>query len=376
MSGNKLFQKASQRAPSPAAAAIMHAHPGYRNALKLPHVAAVAEEAEHLDIQRVYLIQQLNTFNEVCDVLPHPYRETARPILLELSKLSDKGRKAKSLLEGLQTHQSKLTWPSQLMGITAPSFQNSAEYEATAEAAEHRKFFKDQTLEFKKVLLARAIEMKTQEIALLDAQLHPEAWLKKLGDALTRVYEDGPAKALIPVAKQEGDTFRVVYETDGTAASIWSQVKYELVYIGHAVIQILNTRVAVSQQIAAKKAQLKNDADVTMTDGTNGKGSSKGLTKRELDSQIAQAVAKALKDQASQGQKTSQHGPRKPHPNIGKGQPAASTSQNTSTSKKEGSGGGQKATGQKRKASSNPRKPSGEKGNSSQSGTNKKPKKS
>ncbi|GAB1528467.1 hypothetical protein RhiTH_011661 [Rhizoctonia solani] len=105
-------------------------------------------------------------------------------------------------------------------------------------------------------------------------------------------------------------------------------------------------------------------------------GSSKGLTKRELDSQIAQAVAKALKDQASQGQKTSQHGPRKPHPNIGKGQPAASTSQNTSTSKKGGSGGGQKATGQKRKASSNPRKPSGEKGNSSQSGTNKKPKKS
>ncbi|KDN38048.1 hypothetical protein RSAG8_09733, partial [Rhizoctonia solani AG-8 WAC10335] len=134
----KSVQRASARAPSPAAAAFHTLAPGH--AFIEPGDELNAEGASWQN-SRTYTIQQLDAFVECVDIIPHPYREVLRPELSTLYKLSDKVRKAKSALEGLQTHESKKTWPAQLIGINTPQFQSAAEFEATEHGALHREWF-------------------------------------------------------------------------------------------------------------------------------------------------------------------------------------------------------------------------------------------
>ncbi|KDN33442.1 hypothetical protein RSAG8_13470, partial [Rhizoctonia solani AG-8 WAC10335] len=154
MSAFKSLQKTARRAPSPAANTFHHITPGFT--ATIPSTVEEEASAKYQDINRVYLIQQLDTFNEICDILPHPYREMVKPGLGDLFKLSEKVQKADAAYEGLKTHVQKLTWPSQLMGINTPRFQNSAEYEATNEAATMRSWFEETTLEYKKQVLDKA----------------------------------------------------------------------------------------------------------------------------------------------------------------------------------------------------------------------------
>ncbi|KDN38065.1 hypothetical protein RSAG8_09750, partial [Rhizoctonia solani AG-8 WAC10335] len=359
MSAFKSLPKAPRRAPSPAAAAFHLITPGFASHID-PTVVDGASTAKSQDVNRIYLIQQLDTFNEICDILPHPYREMVKPGLGDLFKLSEKVQKAESAYEGLKTHEQKLTWPSQLMGINTPRFQNSAEYEATNEAATMRSWFEETTLEYKKQVLNKAIAMKEQEIILLRKRLHPEVWLSELAATCEKAFSAGPATVLIPVASKDRDGNPTIeYQMDPTAEVVYSQVKAELVYVGHAVIRVSNAKVMVSKDIKAKKQELKNKADVEMSDGS--KPGPSGLTRKEVDDIVSKSVAKALKDnKANQGQKTSKKGPRKPPTNVGKGKaPEAKPSQATSSTANVEAGGGKKSKGAKRKVSKTAEKPKG-----------------
>ncbi|KDN33441.1 hypothetical protein RSAG8_13469, partial [Rhizoctonia solani AG-8 WAC10335] len=184
--------------------------------------------------------------------------------------------------------------------------------------------------------------------------------LTELSAVCEKAFKAGPATVLIPVASSDKDGNPTIeYQMDPTAQVVYSQVKAELVYVGHAIIRVSNAKVMVSKDIKAKKQELKQKADVEMSDGS--KPGPSGLTRKEVEDIVSKSVAKALKDnKANQGQKTSKKGPRKPPTNVGKGKaPEGSTSQTTSAPKKGESGGGKKPKGGKRKVSQTAEKPKG-----------------
>ncbi|KDN49959.1 hypothetical protein RSAG8_01295, partial [Rhizoctonia solani AG-8 WAC10335] len=372
MSAFKSVQKrASVRAPSPAAAAFHTFAPG----------AAFVDPGEEVNAEgaswnntRVYTIQQLDSFVECVDIIPHPYREVLRPELSTLYKLSDKVRKAKSALEGLQTHESKRTWPAQLIGINTPQFQSAAEFEATEKGAEHREWLEKAALKYKQDVLERAIQLKSDEVRILQENLRPQIWMDEFIKMIDVAYANGPAEEKIPSYKNN----LVEYIPDPNSIRVFNQVKAEMIYIGHAVIRIANAKNAASIEVAAKKKSLKNKADVEMADGTPAASTSQ-LSPKAIEELIAKSVAAQLKEKANvaaktskHGQliaksvaaqlkekanvaaKTSKHGPRKPQgkprPNVGKGPAPAQPSQNQSKpSTSGGSGGGQNAGPKKRK---------------------------
>ncbi|KAH7325410.1 hypothetical protein B0J17DRAFT_633103 [Rhizoctonia solani] len=362
MSAFKNFQRPSLRASSPAAAAFHNFAPGFGD--------DDSDGVSHSkDTTRIYMIQQLDTFVEVVDVIPHPYREVVRPGLNVLAKLSDKLEKAKSALEGLQAHEAKHTWPAQLMGVSVPQFQCSSEFDATNEAGEHRAWFEKTTLDYKVATLKRAITLKSDEVKDLTAQLHPETWLSEFKVTVMDAYEKGPKKEFIPTVVWNdpnnhdlGSTIK--YIEDPRTCLVFTQVMNELIYLGHAVIRISNTKREVAKDIAAKKEKLKQKGDVEMADGTDAAGPSSN----KIEDLVAKAVEKRLKElpKPPKGAKTSKHGPRRPTKpipkNLGKGKaPAGGSSQKSSTAKNAGSGGGQSSKGTKRKVSENAQQSKGKK---------------
>ncbi|KAH7316422.1 hypothetical protein B0J17DRAFT_634123 [Rhizoctonia solani] len=377
MSAFKSFQRPSLRASSPAAAAFHNYAPGFGD--------DDSDGVSHSkDTTRIYMIQQLDTFVEVVDVIPHPYREVIRPGLNVLAKLSDKLEKAKSALEGLQAHEAKHTWPAQLMGVSVPQFQCSSEFDATNEAGEHRAWFEKTTLDYKVATLKRAITLKSDEVKDLTAQLHPETWLSEFKKTVMDAYEKGPKKEFIPTVAWNdpnnhdlGSTIK--YIEDPRTCLVFTQVMNELIYVGHAVIRISNTKREIAKDIAAKKEKLKQKGDVEMTDGTGAAGPSSD----KIEDLVAKAVEKRLKvrtspprctrakynlgtAEASQRGEDFQARPAPPYQtspkNLGKGKaPAGGSSQKPSTAKNAGSGGGQSSKGTKRKVSENAQQSKGKK---------------
>ncbi|KAJ1299566.1 hypothetical protein OPQ81_002533 [Rhizoctonia solani] len=263
-------------------------------------------EAAALDLTRIYAIQQMDTFNEIIDVVPNPYREPARTELSALFKRVDKAHKAKAALAGLNAHKEKKTWPAQLHGATVPHFQVSAEFSTSAEGAVIQKKIEDLNLEYKSAVLDAALELKTEEYCLLQESLHPQVWLPQLASALERVFNEGPATWVVPVATLVDGENRVEYLRDPTVEVVWSQVKHDLVYLGHA------------------KAEA---------------GPSSGPSTKDIEKMISVALAK---ERAKQGPKTMPKGPRAPPKNLGKGAPPSTPAPKTSTTLKGASGGGKR----------------------------------
>ncbi|EUC59358.1 hypothetical protein RSOL_310430, partial [Rhizoctonia solani AG-3 Rhs1AP] len=358
MSTFRKVQNASVRSPSPAATAFHSFAPG----IAFNSTSDGGAEAASYNVARVYTIQQLDSFMEVVDVLPHPYREALRLGLTGLYKLSDKVRKATSALEGLQAHETKKTWPAQLMGCNPLNFQCSAEFEATSGAAEFCSWFEQVNIKYKEQCLKKAIKLKSAEVRTLQEQLSPGIWLDEFQQILKKTFDDGPARETfpVPVPVDSGEA-RIDYWTDPTVKKVYNQVKVEILYIGHAVIRIAKVKQAVSKEVAAKKQNLKNKADEEMADGTNKPGPS--MSMKDIQDLIDKSVATKLKEKANVAAKTSKHGPHKaPYPQQKSGKKAPNaplTSQKALTLKSNESGGGQKKGKGKRVVSESAPKPKG-----------------
>ncbi|KAG8696110.1 hypothetical protein FRC11_000972, partial [Ceratobasidium sp. 423] len=239
MSAFAKIQRASLRSPSPAFTAFQSLAPGTAAAFLTEdgegHVIDGGSKVAR-QTARAYTISQLASFNEIVGTLAYPYREYLRIPMSNLHKIGEKVRKAKSLLEGLQAHETKKTWPAQIAAIKPPNFQCTTEFESTETAAEIRKWFGETTGKFKSELLTKAIQQKSSEIRLLQEQLNPEVWMKSFMEIITKVYQEGPATHKVPIYNIE--TKEIEYKDDPNAAAIFEQVQADLPYLGHAVIRI------------------------------------------------------------------------------------------------------------------------------------------
>ncbi|KAG8704063.1 hypothetical protein FRC11_010229 [Ceratobasidium sp. 423] len=346
MSTSKAFQKSSTHAPSPAAAAFHQLMPLFHLAHDTS-VTGAESKVSTLDIHWIYTIKQLDSMKELCDVLLNPYQELACALFSVLFKCTDKAIKAKSALEGLQVHQAKKTWLSQLMGVSVPCFQNSSEFEAMADGNTYQEAFTKAMTDFKEYCLEKAICMKTQELKLLQDMIHPKVWLNKLNKTCQKVYKHSPVKVII-------------YNVDPASAVICSQVRHDLVYIRHGVICIVNAKEAVSKNITNKKTEFKKAANEAlgdegnqeMHDTTPGAGPSTSPSKKDIKKMIATVITKEKAKDL--GLKTSKHGlctPKKPQANLGKGAPPLKgPSQKPLNPPKGGSSGGQTSKAGKCKA--------------------------
>ncbi|KAG8728537.1 hypothetical protein FRC11_010846, partial [Ceratobasidium sp. 423] len=353
------IQCASLQSPSLAFTAISTLVPGMVTAF-----STIDEHGHETDggskaarqTARTYTISQLASFNEIVGTLAYPYHEYLCIPMSNLHKIGEKVRKAKSLLEGLQAHETKQTWPAQIAAIKPPNFQCATEFKSTKQAAEIRKWFGEATGKFKGELLTKAIQQKSSQIQMLQEKLNPKAWMTEFNQIIMKVYQEGPATHQIPIYK-EGV---IEYIIDPNAAAIFEQVQADLPYLGHAVIRIGEAKELVNKATLQAKSKLHQDADHKMGDP---EPSNAHVQTKDIQAIMDKAVAAALKEKAQQ--KTSKHGLRRPikglpKPKAGK-KPAAkgkgapnkgakpSTSQTTSKPKNGGSTGG--GAGKKRKVS-------------------------
>ncbi|KAG8709566.1 hypothetical protein FRC11_005433 [Ceratobasidium sp. 423] len=369
MSAFTKIQHASVRSPSPAFMAFSNLAPGT--------VAAFATTDEQGNVTdggskaarqtaRAYTISQLASFNEIVGTLLYPYREYLRIPLSNLHKISEKVQKAKSLLEGLQAHKTKKTWPVQIAAIKPPHFQCSTKFETSKTGVEIRKWFREYTGMFKADLLKKAIQQKSSEIQMLQEELNPEVWMKKFIEIITKVYTDGPKEHKIPFYT-EG---KIEYLQDPNAAVIFEQVQSDLPYLGHTVIRIGEAKELVNKATLQAKLKLQQDADHEMGDPEL---SNAHVQTKDIQDTVDKAIAKALKEKAQV--KTTKHGLRHPIKGLpkpkggkkpaakGKGAPnkgaRPSNTPNTLKPKNGGSTGGQGS--KKRKVSATAEKSSAKK---------------
>ena len=259
---------------------------------RTPTLSALAvSKATEANVTRWHVLLGANSLSELVAMVPHNYRETLKPFLVEISANAEKRSRAKETFERLSGLRARepIQFPNHI-AVKVHEVQLTKEFASTDAGRKAASDLQAANLVYKTSLLDQEIAAKAANIEHLDERLDVEYLFGKMRPIISQRFETLKLTNKVPVLDKGTEEGEIVVKSWVVSPALhgeYTQLLQDASSFALRASGLVDAKHdAVHQKAAAKKA-LKEAADVEMADATKPGPS--------IQSLVDKAVSAALK---------------------------------------------------------------------------------
>ena len=245
---------------------------------------------------RLSIVNMSQSFADVLALVPQNYVEVLRVPLRALQELAHKAVGVGHVVDGLNAHKTRGTWPAQCLGIHEPKPELTAEFAKTRPASVTQ--LHDMWSALRSSVLESMITIKSEEKQYLTSQLQPDVYLPplwvKIHDRFNSIKEIGRT----PQWGQNQDGHRIVtsYVESDSLKREFDALQIDLPHICSRIILIEDSRYLVEKNKREEKRKLQAEADVTMGEAETSTKATRDIIQREVAAAFKKLAVKVSDD--------------------------------------------------------------------------------
>ena len=231
---------------------------------------------------RLGIVNMSQSFADVLNLVPQNYLEVLRVPLRALQELAHKSVGVSHVLDGLNAHKAKGTWPPQCIGLHEPKPELTAEFAKTSPACVTQ--LHDMWSATRSSVLESMIAIKTEEVQYLGGLLTPSSYLPPLWVRIHDRYNTIKEIGRTPQWGQDQNGNRVVvaYNESDSLKREFDALQIDLPHICSRIILLENSRYVAEKSKREEKRRLQAEADVEMGDVETSTKATQDVIRREV----------------------------------------------------------------------------------------------
>lgn len=252
---------------------------------------------------RWHVLLGANSLSELVAMVPHNYRETLRPFLVEISSNAEKRARAKETLERLSGLRARepIQFPNHI-AVKAHEVQLTKEFASTDAGRKAVSDLQAANLVYKTSLLDQEIAAKAANIEHLDARLDVEYLFGAMKPIIAQRFAALKLTNKVPVlvpGDEEGEIVVEKWMVSPALEAEYTDLLQDSSSLALRASGLVDTKHDAAHQKAVAKKALKESADVEMADATKPGPSIQSLVDKAVSAAVKKATSGSSKAKVS-----------------------------------------------------------------------------
>src|SRR5258708_3202097 len=269
----------------------------------LSALAATTQSKSDAGAARWRVLLGANSLSELVAMVPHNYRETLRPFLVEISSNAEKRSRAKETIERLSGLRARepIQFPNHI-AVKAHEVQLTKEFASTDAGRKAVSDLAAANLAYKVSLLDQEIAAKAANIEHLDGRLGVERLFGLMKPIISQRFAALQLTNQVPVLEKGSEEGEIVVKSWIVSPALETEYADLLQDASSFALRasgLVDTKHDAAHQKAAAKKALKESADVEMADATKPGPSIQSLVDKAVSAAVKKATSGSSKAKVS-----------------------------------------------------------------------------